>query len=102
MASERDIETLLALLSEDPSDEFLEQVATAVKEQLEDSIPELTLNVRSMADVLDDFEDQKREDVNNESPYVTKIEYLRTYLLDEQDLKSTDELSSQIVEKYND
>lgn len=102
MTSERDTNKIRELLSDDPPDAVLEQIATAVAGELADSLPELTLDSRSMAGVLDDFEDQKRGDISNESPYETKIEYLRTYLLKEQNLKMTDELSSRIVEKYED
>lgn len=88
-------------LSDDPSDEFLEKVATAVKSELEESIPELTFNSRPLEDVLDDFRTKKFDQVTSERQYERKLNYIETYLTNVQNIESTDQLTSEIVESYS-
>ncbi len=47
-----DVEILKERLSEDPTEEFLEQIASTVVDEIADSFPELSLKSRPMMEVL--------------------------------------------------
>ena len=96
-----DIESLKERLSGDPSDEFLEQIASAVVDQMEDSFPELSLKSRPMDEVLSEFRDDKLEEVESTAQYGRKLNYLQTYLEKEVRVETTEDLTSEDVEQYN-
>lgn len=93
-------ELIIQRLSEDPSEELLEQIASSVVDQMEDSFPELTLNSRPVMEMLKKFKDNKLEEVESEDNYETKIEYIQTYLDEEISAETTDDLTSEMVEQY--
>ncbi|WP_049923873.1 tyrosine-type recombinase/integrase [Halopiger djelfimassiliensis] len=95
-----DEEFLKQYLSEDPSEEFIEVIASTVVEEMSESFPELSLKSRPMEDVLDDFCDEKLEEVNSTGQYERKLNYLQTYLEGEACIETTDDLSSEDVEQY--
>ena len=95
-----DVEFMKARLSEDPTEELLEQIASTVVNQMEDSFPELSLKSRPMDEVLEDFRDGKLETVDSTGQYERKLNYLRTYLEDEARVETSDDLTSEDVERY--
>ncbi len=97
-----DIEFVKERLSGDPSDEFLEQIASAVVDQMEDSFPELSLKSRPMSEVLSAFRDDKLEEVDSPGQYERKLDYLQTYLEKEVQVETTEDLTSEDVEQYDD
>jgi hypothetical protein len=48
MTDRRDVEILKELLSEDPTEELLEEIAASVVGEMEESFPELSLKSRPM------------------------------------------------------
>ncbi len=96
-----DVEILKERLSEDPTDDFLEQIASTVVDEIEDSFPELSLKSRPMADVLKKFRKKKLDEVKSEDQYNRKLDYIRTYLLTEVGIETTNDLTSEDVERYN-
>ncbi|ERG91256.1 MAG: hypothetical protein J07HQW1_01290 [Haloquadratum walsbyi J07HQW1] len=95
-----DVEILKERLSEDPSEEFLERIASTVVDEIAESFPELSLKVRPMADVLEEFREKKLEEVDTEDHYSTKLDYLQTCLLQEIGVETTEDLTSEDVERY--
>ena len=87
-------------LSEDPTEEFLEQIASTVVNQMEDSFPELSLKSRPMDEVLEDFRDDKLEEVDSTRQYERKLNYLQKYLEDEAHVETSEDLTSEDVERY--
>ncbi|MFP9191365.1 hypothetical protein ACLI4Q_06865 [Natrialbaceae archaeon A-CW1-1] len=96
-----DVEFLKQILSGDPSEELLEQIASTVVGHMADSFPELSLKSRPMEVVLNEFKDKKLEAVNSTGQYKRKLDYLQTYLRDEARVVTTDDLTSEDVERYN-
>jgi len=102
MADRRDdVEFMKERLSEDPTEEFLEQIASTVVDQMADSFPELSLKSRPMDEVIDDFRDDKLEEVGSTGQYQRKLNYLQTYLADEARAETSDDLTSEDVERYD-
>ncbi|WP_254838035.1 tyrosine-type recombinase/integrase [Natronomonas marina] len=95
-----DVEFMKERLSEDPTEELLEQIASTVVNQMEDSFPELSLKSRPMDEVLEDFRDDKLEEVDSTGQYERKLNYLQTYLEDEARVETSDDLTSEDVERY--
>jgi site-specific recombinase XerD len=79
---------------------FLEQIASTVVDRMADSFPELSLKSRPMDEVLEDFGDDKLEEVDSTGQYERKLNYLRTYLEDEACVETSDDLTSEDVEGY--
>lgn len=96
-----DVEILKQRLSEDPTDEFLEQIASTVVDQIADSFPELSLKSRPMDEVLTEFRENKLEEVDSTSQYNRKLNYLQLYLEEEACVEMTDDLTSEDVERYD-
>lgn len=96
-----DVEFLRQHLSGDPPEELLEQIASTVVDHMADSFPELSLKSRPMEAVLDEFREKKLEEVKSTGQYRRKIDYLRTYLEDEAQIESTEDLTSEDVERYD-
>jgi hypothetical protein len=95
-----DVEILKERLSEGPSEEFLEQVASTVVDEMAESFPELSLKTRPIAEALEEFREMKIEDIGSERQYNRKLDYLRAYLLDVVDGQTTDDISSEDVKRY--
>ena len=87
-------------LSEDPTDEFLEEIASTVVDEIADSFPELSLKSRPVMEILEKFRDKKLTDVDSTDQYETKFDYIRTYLQEEIDAETTDDLASEDIERY--
>jgi len=96
-----DVEFLKQHLSGDPPEELLEQIASTVVDQMADSFPELSLKSRPMETVLDEFREKKLEEVKSTGQYRRKLDYLQTYLEDEVHIESTENLTSEDVERYD-
>jgi site-specific recombinase XerD len=96
-----DVEFMKERLSEDPTEEFLEQIASTVVNQMADSFPELSLKSRPMDEVLDDFREDKLGAVDSTGQYERKLNYLQTYLEDEARVEASDDLTSEDVERYD-
>ncbi len=96
-----DVEFLKQHLSGDPSEELLEQIASTVVDRMADSFPELSLKSRPMEVILDEFREKKLEEVESTGQYRRKLDYLQTYLEDEARIESTEDLTSEDVERYN-
>lgn len=96
-----DVEFVKKRLSEDPTEEFLEQIASTVVDQMEDSFPELSLKSRSMGEVLNEFREQKLDEVKSKGQYRRKLDYLQTYLEEEARVETTDDLTSEDVGRYD-
>lgn len=96
-----DVEILKERLSEDPSEDFLEQIASTVVDEIADSFPELSLKTRPMGDVLEEFREKKLDEVDSKNHFSKKLDYLRTYLLQEIGVETTEDLTSEDVERYD-
>ncbi|WP_336034367.1 hypothetical protein [Halobacterium yunchengense] len=96
-----DVEFVKQRLSEDPTEEFLEQIASTVVDQMADSFPELSLKSRSMEEVLNEFREQKLDEVKSTGQYRRKLDYLQTYLEEEARVEMTDDLTSEDVGRYD-
>lgn len=96
-----DVETVKEMLSGDPSEEFLEQIASSVVDQMEDSFPELSLKSRPIDEVLDEFREKKLEEVKSERQYERKLDYLQVYLENLCAIDTTDDLTSEAIERYD-
>jgi hypothetical protein len=96
-----DEEFLKQRLSEDPSDEFLEAIASTVVDEMSESFPELSLKSRPMGEVLAEFREKKLEAVDSTGQYKRKLNYLQTFLELEVRAETTDDLSSEDVERYD-
>jgi site-specific recombinase XerC len=95
-----DEQILKEALSGDPSEELVEKVASAVVDEFEESFPELSRKNRPVTDVLDEFREYKLDEVTAEKQYNRKLDYIETYLLEELELETTEDLSSEDVERY--
>ncbi|MFC6721587.1 site-specific integrase [Halobacteriaceae archaeon SHR40] len=95
-----DVEILKERLSEDPTEEFLEQIASTVVDEIADSFPELALKSRRMKEVLDDFRGYKLAAVDSTGQYSRKLDYIQTYLEDEIDVETTEDFASEDVKRY--
>lgn len=96
-----DEEFLKQRLSEDPSEEFLEAIASTVVDEMSESFPELSLKSRPIKEVLNEFREKKVETVDSTEQYNRKLNYLQTYLQNEARAKTTDEFSSEDIERYD-
>lgn len=96
-----DVEFLKQHLSGDPPEELLEQIASTVVDHMADSFPELSLKSRPIEAVLDEFREKKLEEVESTGQYRRKLDYLQTYLEDEALIESTEDLTSEDVERYD-
>jgi site-specific recombinase XerD len=94
------VEALKQQLSSDPSEELVEQIASTVIDQMENTFPELSLKSRRIDDVLDDFRDVKLDEVDSKSQYKRKLDYIKTYYQKEAAVETTDDLTSEDVERY--
>ncbi|MFT4949611.1 MAG: site-specific recombinase XerD [Natronomonas sp.] len=79
----------------------MEQIASTVVDQIEDSFPELSLRLRPIDEVLDEFWEKKLEEVGSTGQYKRKLNYLQTYLEDEARVDTSDDLTSEDVERYD-
>lgn len=95
-----DVEILKQRLSDDPDEDFLEQVASTVVDEIAESFPELTRKSRALDEVVETFREKKLERVDSERQYNKKFEYIHTYLVETRDIETTDDLSSEAVEQY--
>jgi len=95
-----DVAILKERLSEDPTDEFLEQIASTVVDEIADSFPELSLKSKAMDEVLQAFRERKLEAVDSTDQYERKLDYMQTYIVEEVGIDTTDELTSEDVERY--
>jgi site-specific recombinase XerD len=95
-----DVEVLKERLSEDPTEEFLEQIASTVVDEIEDAFPELSLKSRPIDEPLSDFRTDKLEEVSSESQYKRKLDYIQAYLEEEARVETTEDLTSEDVERY--
>lgn len=73
-----DEEILKEALSEDPSEELVEKVASAVVDEFEESFPELSRKNRPVTDVLGEFREHKLDEVTAEKQYNRKLDYIET------------------------
>ena len=96
-----DEEFLKQRLSEDPSEEFLEAIASTVVDEMSESFPELSFKSRPMNEVLNEFREKKLESVDSTGQYKRKLNYLQTYIEDEALVETTDDLTSEDVERYD-
>lgn len=96
-----DVEFLKQHLSGDPPEELLEQIASTVVDHMADSFPELSLKSRPIEAVLTEFREKKLEEVESTGQYRRKLDYLQTYLEDEALIESTEDLTSEDVERYD-
>lgn len=96
-----DVEFLKQALSGDPPEELLDQIASHVVDQMEDSFSELSLKSRPMDEVLGEFRSNKLDEVESTGQYERKLGYLQTYLEKEACVESTDDLTSEDVEQYD-
>ena len=96
-----DEEFLKQLLSEDPSEELLEAIASTVVDEMSESFPELSLKSRPMDEVLNEFREKKLEEIASTGQYKRKLDYLQTYLENEARVETTDDLTSEDVERYD-
>ena len=96
-----DEETLKQRLSEDPSEEFLEAIASTVVDEMSESFPELSFKSRPIDEVLNEFREKKLAAVKSTGQYKRKLNYLQTYLKDEARIETTDDLTSEVVERYD-
>jgi len=95
-----DVEFLKQHLSGDPSEELLDKIASTVVDEIAESFPELSSKSRHIDEALDDFRDDKLDEVNSTRQYKRKLDYLQTYLRDEICIETTDELESEDIERY--
>lgn len=95
-----DVEILKRRLSEDPSEEFLDRISSAVVDKIEESFPELSLDSQPIADALHEFRETKIKRVDSKSQYNTKIDYIEKYFEEVVDKETTEELSSEDIERY--
>ncbi|WP_137196664.1 hypothetical protein [Halalkalirubrum salinum] len=95
-----DVELLKERLSDNPTEEFIEAIASSVVSEMADSFPELSLKVRPVSEVLKEFRAKKLDKVKSEQQYNRKLDYLKTYLLDEVGLGTTEDLTSEDIERY--
>jgi integrase len=102
MTDRSEVEILKQLLSEDPTEELLEEIASSVVDEMEESFPELSLKSRPMDEVLSEFREDKLEAVDSTGQYKRKLNYLQTFLEDEVGVETTEELTSEDVERYDD
>ncbi|QLG61941.1 tyrosine-type recombinase/integrase [Halorarum salinum] len=94
-----DVELVKQRLSENPSEEFLEQIASTVVDEIAESFPEFVLKSRPMTEVLAEFREHKLEAVETTSHYTRKLDYLETYL-QTAGITTTQDLTSEDVERY--
>lgn len=95
-----DVEFLKQRLSDDPTEDFLEDIASTVVDEIADSFPEFSLKSRPMDDVLEEFRGNKLEEVSSKTQYIRKIKYIQTYLQEEAGVEMTQALTSEDVERY--
>lgn len=95
-----DVEFLKQLLSEDPTEEVLEMIASTVVDKMENSFPELSVKSRPMDEVLEEFREKKLEEVESTKQYNRKLDYLQTFLEEEAVVETTEDLTSEDVEQY--
>lgn len=84
------------------SEETAELIASKVIDQFGESFAHLTLDSDDLHTRLDEFEEQKLEDVESKNNYETKIEYIRQYFNEETDVNKTDELTGADIKGYYD
>ena len=96
-----DEEFLKQRLSEDPSEEFLEAIASTIVDEMSESFPELSRKSRPMDAVLREFREKKLEAVDSTGQYERKLDYLQTYLAEEARVETTEDLTSEDVEQYD-
>lgn len=97
-----DVEFVKKQLTGDTPDELLEQIATTVVDQMADSFPELSFKSRPIEVVLEEFRNEKLDDIESTDQYGRKIDYLQTYLIEEIKINSTEELTRKDIEGYRD
>lgn len=95
-----DGQLLNKLLSGEPSDEIMEDVASVLVDEFADSFPELTLKSRKLNEVLQEFRKMKLEEVSSESHYETKLDYIQEFISGEIKAETTDDFSSEEVERF--
>jgi site-specific recombinase XerC len=98
--SQRDAERLKQRLSEDPSEEFIERIASLLADEIATSFPELSQKSRPMDEVFGEFRENKLEEVDSENQYNTKLDYIQRYLREEVGANTTEDLTSEDVERY--
>lgn len=82
-------------------DELVDQVASSVVDQLTTEFSEMTRKSRPLTEVLEDFRKQKLDEVESHGQYNRKINYLKEYLQAEIDADTTDHLTSEDIERYD-
>lgn len=95
-----DVDWLKQRLADDPSDDVLEDIATTVVDEIADTFPEFALKSRPMEAVLTEFRAHKLEAVETTSHYARKLAYLETYLYEEAGVETTEDLTSEDVQRY--
>jgi len=96
-----EVEEIKERLSNDPSDELLESIASTIVDQMEQSFPELSFKVQDIEDTIEAFREQKLEDIESERQYSTKIDYILDYFVDEVGAETTHDLTSEDIGHFD-
>ncbi|MFY4812558.1 hypothetical protein ACOJIV_07560 [Haloarcula sp. AONF1] len=97
----REVEELKKRLSNDPSDEFLDSIASTLVSKMEDSFPELSFKIQDIEDTIESFRKQKLEEIDSERHYSKKIDYIWEYFIDEVSAETTDDLTSEDIGHFD-
>jgi len=96
-----EVEIVKQRLSDGPRDELLEEIASIVVDHMDDSFPELSLKSRPMDKVLHEFREKKLAEVDSKNQYNRKFDYLERYLVEKEEIETTEELRSEDIDGYN-
>ena len=82
---------------------LIEQLASEVVDEINRRNPDLTRKSRPILEVLSEFEEEEKlNEVDSESHYRTKFEYIRSYLEEKVAAKTTDDLTSEDIQGFRD
>lgn len=92
------VEELVA--DDDANSGVIEELASEVVDELNRRNPDLTRKSRPVLEALSDFMEEKLDEVDSESHYRTKFEYIKSYFEEEVVARTTDDLTSEDIEGY--
>lgn len=81
-------------------EDILDNYSEAFLDKFEQRFPEISRKSRPIEEVIEEFRDSKLEEVDSTDHYDTKIDYIEDYFKSEVAAETTDEITSEDVERY--
>mgnify|MGYP002760483596 FL=1 len=95
-----DQEEIVGELEEHIADEFSEKIAAAVVDEMDDKFQQFSLKSCPLVEALEEFREEKLNEIKNTRQYNRKFDHMKDYLTNEVPYSSTSDLTIDDVRRY--